>query len=142
MFSAIIALTALGTTTYLQYAASIDQRALKEYETTFRLKVDGYTRFLQAVSTSFDLATDRFPEPGRPRLRNALSNMELAEIQVEPFLKPSVRDRLRDNVQSFMAFCLETDPGGQGKSPSDDTIDHFLRYRTEFRTALYNALFR
>jgi hypothetical protein len=78
---------------------------------------------------------------GRPQLRDALNEVDLATIQLEPFLRPDVRDHFRDQVQGFMAFCLDARRGGQQTGAADKEIDQFLRYRNEFRATLYAALF-
>lgn len=138
LFSALIALIAVGSTMYVQRQVSADQRALKEYEVSFRPKVDGYTRLLQAISTSFE----RAKMGDRSSLNNALDEMDLAAIQLEPLLKPDVRDRVRDQVKQFAAFCLNIGQKNKQTAVSDEAIDQFRRYRDGFRTTLYAALFR
>jgi hypothetical protein len=137
----VVALLAVGSTMYVQRQASIDQRALKEYEVGFRPKMDGYTRLMQAVSTSFERASAPYPVP--QGLRTALNEVELATIQLEPFLKTDVRDRIRIEIQVFMQFCLDVARADSSTSrQSDQTIEQFLSHRNGLRTHLYDALFR
>jgi hypothetical protein len=137
LLSTIIALIAIMSTMYVQRQASVDQRALKEYEVGFRPKIEGYTRFLQSVSTSFERAMN-----DRPHLRDALNELDLAAIQLEPFLVSDTRDRLKKSMQGFIDFCLQAKTTASPVGASDAAIDQFLRYRTEFRTTLYAALFK
>lgn len=139
LFSIIVASMAVASTMYVQRQASVDQRALKEYEVGFRPKVDGYTRLMQAVSTSFERAT----VSGTPGLRGALNEIDLATIQLEPFLRTDARNRLRDEVQAFMQFCLEV--GRRDPSAAkllDKDIELFVDYCNGLRTTLYGALFQ
>jgi hypothetical protein len=139
LLSVLVALMAVGSTMYVQRQGSIDQRALKEYEVGFRPKVDGYTRLMQAVSTSFERAT----VPGGLGLRMALNEVDLAAIQLEPFLKKDVRERLRNEIQNFMQFCLDVGRRVPSTSKvSDKDIDLFVGYRNGLRNVLYGALFQ
>ena len=73
--SVIITAAALVGTLFVQSETSANQRALKEYEVGFRPKVDGYTRLMLAISTSFEqsFATDSTPSSSEPR-RNQLGS--------------------------------------------------------------------
>lgn len=95
--STALAVVALVTSTYVQVHASSDQRVLKEYELAFRPKVDGYTRLIQGLSKSFAMATN----PGDPRLRTALDDIDLAEIQLDLFLTPDVRAKIKGRCRSL-----------------------------------------
>jgi len=137
--STTLAVIALVASTYLQVHASTDQRALKEYELGFRPKVDGYTRLMQGLQRSFEMAT----KPGDPRLEAAFSEVELAEIQLDPFLKEGVRQEVKDEVQQFVKFCLDVSrPGTVRRAVSEDQVGAYINYRNKLRDTVFAALFR
>jgi hypothetical protein len=131
--STLIAFLALGSSMYVQYHSSKDQRALKEYELSFRPKLEAYTHFMLAISQSFDRAVDPVPI-----LNGSLNDADAALIQLEPLLSPNARDKVRSDYQDFVAFCLNMNKTGK-RSESD--IAKFLQFRDEFRKVLYRALF-
>ena len=139
LLSTCITLVAVSGSLYVQRQASADQRALKEYEVSFRPKVDGYTRFLQALSTSFERAAN----PQKAGLSESFNDADLIVIQLEPFLKSNIRDRFRNDFMLFENFCFETKPRDQlTKMQADSVIDVFIKYRNGFHTTLYSALFQ
>ncbi len=136
--STTLAVIALVTSTYMQVHASSDQRALKEYELAFRPKVDAYTRLMQGLSKSFEMAT----YPGDPRLNATFDEIELAEIQLDPFLSVGVRAKVKDEVQEFIRFCLDIRRPKPTAAPvSDQQIGTFIAHRDMLRDTLFAALF-
>jgi hypothetical protein len=139
LFSMMVAVAAIGSSMYVQRQTNADQRALKEYEVSFRPKVDGYTRLMLAISTSFERASG----PGALGLRQSLNEIDLAAIQLEPFLKANTRDSLKAQTQMFIGFCLELGKGHPTETKvSDRDIDRFLSCRNAMRATLYDALFQ
>lgn len=137
--SIAVAVIALLTSTYLQRQASADQRILKEYELAFRPKIDGYTRLMQALTTSFQ----RSNNPGDPGLNTAFNEIVLTEIQLEPFLKAPVRNKVKDEVQEFIRFCLDVRRPNPSVPPeSEKQTQEFLDRRNNLRNTLYPALFQ
>lgn len=113
---------------------SKDQRVLKQYEISFRPKLEAYTHFMQAISRSFDQAN----APG-PVLIGTLNDADLALIQIEPLLNSkAARDTVRSDYQDFVALCLNVN---KSRKLSESDIAKFLQFRDEFRTVLYQALF-
>ncbi len=138
LFSLMVAIAAIGGSLYLQRQTSADQRALKEYEVSFSPKVDGYTRLMIAISTSFDRAS----VPGSLGLRQSLNDIDLASIQLEPFLKVDTRDSLKNQIQTFIGFCLEIGGHPPDVRISNKDIDRFINCRNALRATLYDALFQ
>jgi hypothetical protein len=136
--STFIALLAVGSSMYVQRQASVDQRALKEYELGFRPKVEGYGRLMQAVYALFQHTTD----PIDPGFVSAYDNLHLTAIQLEPMVKDSLRPRFNNDLQLFIEFCLDARRRTRLPSKlSDDDIGRFLEKRDALRKSLYQGLF-
>ncbi len=138
LVSTLVALIAVGSSAYLQVQSGRDQRELKRYEVGFRPKADGYARFMQALTSSFNRAATGHA----PATKQALDEADLAFIQLEPFLAPDDRDRLWGEYQQLIRFVLNASSQAQpadGINPS--LVNEYLERRQRFREDLYRALF-
>lgn len=134
LVSILIAVIALGSSIVTQYESNKSQRELKQFEVTFKPKMDGYTQFMQALSLSFDKAATKDPSS-----LQALHDGDGAFVQLESFLKPSVRNTIRREYAEFEELYLQL---RKSCKPSEAQIDKFIRYCEDLRNGLYNALFQ
>jgi hypothetical protein len=122
----------------LQIQAAQQQQALKQYEVGFRPKADGYTRFIQALTVSFD----RTARGASPAAQQALNEAEVALVQLEPFLSTQDRAGLWDESQDFVKFLYNHEGKEIGTAVDPGFIAEYLDRRDSLRENLYRALFK
>lgn len=139
LMSTAIALLALSTTAFLQLRISRIQWDQKQYEVSFRPKVDGYTHFIQALYPSFNQAINR----DISETLHTLGNADDGFVQLEPFLERATRDRIWIDYQNLVTFCLTTaQRENRADGGSDSLVSEFINRRERLRTELYDALFQ
>jgi hypothetical protein len=139
ILSSVIALTAVISGAYLQIRNNRTQVELKRYEVTYRGKQESYASFMKYLFGAFEGASKR----NNDLLVKSLDGIEATYVAIEPLIRNSEREEIRQRYQQFTAFCYDIrdklkDPQ---KNIDNEAIKTFTDYRGYFRAKLFESLF-
>jgi hypothetical protein len=148
VLSLIIALITIVITAYFQYDNIHTQKLLKEYELSFSPKQEGYTSFMKALNTAFDIAIKNSTVPPPARNDDALlgqfRQIENAYYGIEPFLKTDSRTAMWEKYQEFQHAVFEINnrqTNNLDKEEIGKRLDKIIEIKDFFRNELKKELF-
>lgn len=151
--SVIVALGTVAITFYFQSENIQVQKELKEadlnakqYELSFKPKQEGYTHFMHAVGTSFDIATKNSSSKTKDsnKLLEEFRKLELAYFEIEPFLSKESKELIWRELSSYGVHLTRIDnPSSFGltNEQKEEKVQEATKIASFFREKLVKDLF-
>lgn len=132
VLTALVSVCAL-IISYLQQKNTLESQKQWKTEFDYKAKQDGYTTFMKSVASSCENAKQK----NKQELTKSLETVESSYYSFERLLKPTDKEAIWRDFQSFSNFCYSN-----LNSKLSDTVynDSCLKYKIAFRTKLQDVL--